>query len=172
MAQRLFIDGDVLDLRGSDERGGPRDETLGERLGVEHREDAPEGIVTWDPVLQRQERLKLLALSLAEGFDAHPAIRTAEDRTDRNRQEVGELVKARTPWIGQDGEVREQAEIDGLVHEGTGEEVQPPDISARAMPLQGLLIGGFFAISGPSRRHDGSYPKPPRNDHRRPALRR
>src|SRR5271168_5083514 len=87
-AQRLAVDGHVLDPQGFLDRLNPVSETGLEDRGVEPVEDALEGVVRGDAVGQLEEPLQPVATLASKGLDVLPVLGAGDDGAERDDQDV------------------------------------------------------------------------------------
>ena len=106
-AQRLAVERHDLARRTWHRRPHPGQETGLQRLGIERGEDAPEGVMAGDAAGQRQEGSQPGLLRLGKRDHAHEAVRPANHRTQRNRQDVQQLMPPRPRHAG----VRQRREM-------------------------------------------------------------
>jgi len=91
-AQGLAVDGD--DVSGkSAQRRNPVDETALESLGVEHGKDVAKLIMGRRAVLERREAAQEIPPLFTEFGNLHPAVRTAKDCDQRQKQHFGKRIE-------------------------------------------------------------------------------
>jgi hypothetical protein len=102
----------------SGHRQDPAEEAALEPLGVERREDAPEGVVRWDAVGERQEGAQPGELGAPERVHVGPPLRAADDGAQRDRDDVEQLVPLGVvaPRVGQRGEVGADVGVERRPH--------------------------------------------------------
>jgi len=81
-AQGFAIEGDDLAGQRRAQALGPGGEGFGKLRGIEQGEDASEGVVTGEAVGQGEQTAQPVAPGLAELFDVHKALGTAEQRAE------------------------------------------------------------------------------------------
>ena len=76
---------------------------LGELRGIQRGQDPPEGVVAGNAVGQFEQAAQPFALSFAELLHLRKAFRTAEQRADRNDQEITARMAfgALNAWVGE-----------------------------------------------------------------------
>jgi hypothetical protein len=91
-AQRLTIDGDVLDLERSTDGFHPVAETGLEGLGAETLEDSFERVMRRNAVGQLQKAAQPILTLTAKGLDLLPILGISDDGTQRNDNDILQLV--------------------------------------------------------------------------------
>jgi hypothetical protein len=91
-AQRLAIEGHDLAGQTLAQTLGPEGEGFGELRGVERGKDPPKGVVAGDAAGQFEESAQPLVLGTAKVFHVHEALRFAEQRAERDEQDVVEAM--------------------------------------------------------------------------------
>ena len=115
-AQRLAVDGHVLDPQRRTDRPHPFLEAGLECPGVEAVEDALEGVVRRDAVGQGQEAAQPVAALAAEGLDLLPVLGTGDDRAQGDDDDVLQRMQAavNSSRVLELGEVPRYRQIDLL----------------------------------------------------------
>ena len=91
-AQGLAVEGDDFAGQRHAQALRPGGEGLGELRRIQRGEDPPEGVVAGDAMRQCEQSLQPVTLRMAELFHVHEALGTAEQRADRDDQDVVERM--------------------------------------------------------------------------------
>ena len=94
MPERCAVDGPNIARRGSVEGVRPRDEALGELLGVPLREDPPKGVMPWKAMREVEQVGQPLGLGLPILFEVFPPLCSADDCTHRNDEHIHQEMAA------------------------------------------------------------------------------
>jgi len=87
-AQRLPVQGHDFLRHGLPQALRPAQKTIPKRLGVQRGQYAVEGVVTGNPVAQRQKGFEPVVLGLAEILQVLEALTATEPRADGDHQDV------------------------------------------------------------------------------------
>ena len=117
-AERLPVDGDHVSRQQVGHRRDPREKGRLERLGVQRREDAAEGVVRRDVMRQGEEPSEPRPLRPPEPRNRRPVIGAADHRAPRDDQHILEGVTPRAahPRVRQLTEVGGDRRRHGLGH--------------------------------------------------------
>jgi hypothetical protein len=91
-AQRLAIEGHDLAGQTLAQTLGPEGEGFGELRGIERGKDPPKGVVAGDAAGQFEESAQPLVLGTAKVCHVHEALRAAEQRADRDDEQIMKTV--------------------------------------------------------------------------------
>src|SRR3954466_3950280 len=107
MPRRLAVDGDVADVQRLADGGEPGEQTALQGRGIEAVEDALEGVVGRHAVFQVKETSQPVASTLCEGFDLLPGVRTGDDSTQGDGDDVEQAMTLAVlaSWVSQIGKV-------------------------------------------------------------------
>ena len=110
-AQGLAVEGDDFTGQRPAEPLRPGREGFGELRGIQGGEDPPEGVVAGDAVGQFEQAAQPRPLGFAKLLHLREALRAAEQRADRDDQDVTERMALGTldARVGELGEVFDEA---------------------------------------------------------------
>ena len=100
-AQGLAVERDDFARQALAQTLGPKREGLGELRGVQRGENPPESVVAGDAVGQFEQPAQPLPLRFAKLLHVHEALGSAEQRADRDDQDVVKAMAFATdnPWV-------------------------------------------------------------------------